>query len=104
VDFILIALLVAMAAAGSRALLRWWRTRTFRARRASAKGYSPDHPLVLSSARVVDEAVSAARCECGGRVANRGETPRLGQRVVRGRCVDCDRDVDLYFVLPHLAN
>ncbi len=25
-------------------------------------------------------------------------------RVVRGRCVDCDADVDLYFMLPKLLN
>jgi hypothetical protein len=104
VDFILPALLVAMAALAARSGARWWKRRRFRALRAGVPGYSPDHPVVLKSARVIDEVVDAARCECGGRVRNLGETPRLGQRVVRGRCVECDADVDLYFVLPHLMN
>src|SRR5689334_14098928 len=101
-DFIVVALVLAMAAVGGRSAARWWKRRRFRALRASAPGYSPDHPVLLKSAKVIDEVVDAARCECGGRVRNLGETPRLGQRVVRGRCLDCDRDVDLYFVLPQL--
>lgn len=103
-DFILLALLLALGAVGGRRALRWWKERRFRALRASAPGYSPDNPVVLRSSKVIDEVVDAARCECGGRVRNLGETPRLGQRVVRGRCVECDRDVDLYFVLPRLLN
>ena len=103
-DLILLALLVAMGAVGARAIARDWRRRRVAALRASVPGYSPDNPALLGSTRSVDEAVEAARCLCGGRVANRGETPRLGQRVVRGQCLDCDADVDLYFVLPHLLN
>ena len=103
-DFILLALLLAMGVVGFRAGRRAWRRRRFLALRAGTPGYSPDNPAILTSARVVDELVAAARCECGGRVLNRGETPRLGQRVVRGRCADCDADVDLYFVLPRLLN
>jgi hypothetical protein len=53
---------------------------------------------------VLEEAVAAARCECGGRVISLGETSRLGLRVARGRCAECDRDVDLYFVLPQMLN
>lgn len=93
-----------MGAVALRSGARWWKRRRFRALRAGAPGYSPDNPVVLKSARLMDEVVEAARCECGGRVKSLGETPRLGQRVVRGRCVDCDRDVDLYFVLPQLMN
>ena len=103
-DFILLALLVALAAVGGRAVARWWKQRRFVALRTSQPGYSPDHPVVLKSAKVMEDVVEAARCVCGGRVQNLGETSRLGQRVVRGRCVDCDRDVDLYFVLPQFLN
>lgn len=103
-DFILLALLLAMGAVGARSATRWWKQRRFRALRSQLPGYSPDNPVVLKSTQVIDDTVSAARCVCGGRVQNLGETPRLGQRVVRGRCVDCDRDVDLYFVLPQLLN
>lgn len=103
-NLILPALLLAMGALAFRGGARWWKRRSIRARRSGVPGYSPDHPVMLTSARVIDEVVDAARCECGGRVRNLGETPRLGQRVVRGRCVDCDADVDLYFVLPQLLN
>ena len=103
-DFIALALLVAMSAVAFRSGARWWKRRQFRALRATTPGYSADNPAVLTSAGVVEALVQAARCECGGRVENRGETPRLGLRVVRGRCADCDRDVDLYFVLPRLLN
>ena len=103
-DLILVALLLALGAVGFRSGGRWWKQRRFRALRAAMPGYSPDHPVVLTSRATIDDVVDAARCECGGRVRNLGETPRLGQRVVRGRCVECDRDVDLYFVLPQLLN
>ncbi|MBL8956900.1 MAG: hypothetical protein JNK82_39365 [Myxococcaceae bacterium] len=103
-DFILLALLVAMTAVSGRAVARWWKRRRFVALRREVPGYSPDRPVLLKSAKVMEEVVEAARCVCGGRVQNLGETPRLGQRVVRGRCVDCDRDVDLYFVLPQFLN
>jgi hypothetical protein len=104
VDFILLALLIALAAVGARAVRRWWKRRRFVALRASLPGYSADHPALLSSPRAIDEVVDAARCKCGGRVRNLGETTRLGLRVVRGRCAECDGDVDLYFVLPRLLN
>lgn len=103
-DLVLLALLVAMGALGARSVRRGWLRRRIAALRASTPGYSPDNPALLSSSQAVDDAVEAARCACGGRIANRGETPRLGQRVVRGQCLDCDADVDLYFVLPHLLN
>lgn len=103
-DLILVALLIAMGAVALRSGGRWWKQRRFRQLRSVAPGYSPDNPVVLKSRATIDDVVDAARCECGGRVQNLGETPRLGQRVVRGRCVVCDRDVDLYFVLPQLLN
>lgn len=103
-DFILLALLLAMGVVGARALRKAWKRRQYQALRAAVPGYSADHPALLSSARAIDEVVEAARCHCGGRVKNLGETTRLGLRVVRGRCVECDDDVDLYFVLPKLLN
>ncbi len=103
-DFILLALLVAMAVVGGRALQRRVKRQRYEKTRAATPGYSADHPAVLSSGKAIDEVVDAARCVCGGRVRNFGETTRLGLRVVRGRCRECDADVDLYFVLPRLLN
>jgi hypothetical protein len=104
VNAILLALLVAMTAVGARAIRRVWKRRQFVALRAGIPGYSPDHPALLSSAKAIDDVVDAARCLCGGRVRNLGETSRMGLRVVRGRCRECDADVDLFFVLPKLLN
>jgi hypothetical protein len=104
VDFILLALLLAMGVVGARAIRRAWKRRQYLALRAGTAGYSADHPALLSSGKAIDDVVEAARCLCGGRVKNLGETSRMGLRVVRGRCVECDADVDLYFVLPKLLN
>ncbi len=103
-DLLLLALLLALATWGfrkARTSVRAWRQRR---ERASLPGSTPDVPLTLSSPRVLVEAQRAARCGCGGRVVFLGETPRLGLRVSRGRCVECGVDVDLYFVLPHLLH
>jgi hypothetical protein len=104
VDLLLLALLVALLVWGFRKARHAVKSASIRRTRASMPGYSPDNPLVLASARVLDEARAAARCECGGRLLELGETSRLGLRVARGRCLECDADVDLYFVLPHLLN
>jgi len=104
VDLLLLALLVALLVWGSRKLRGWLQGAAARRSRASTPGYSPDHPLVLTSHRVLDDAQAAARCTCGGRLVALGETSRHGLRVARGRCLECDADVDLYFVLPHLLN
>jgi hypothetical protein len=103
-NVLLLALLVALAAWSARGVRRWWAQRRLRALRAALPGYTADNPLVLTGRQVLDEAVAAARCECGGRVISLGETSRLGLRVARGRCAECDRDVDLYFVLPRMLN
>lgn len=103
-DLLLAALLLALAVWTGRGARRWWLRRRLAAARAQLPGYSADHPLVLTSRHVLDDAVAAARCECGGRVLSLGEATRLGLRVARGRCVECDRDVDLYFVLPRMLN
>lgn len=103
-DLLLLALLVALAVWAARgAKRRWAKSRSARAR-ATTPGFTADNPIVLRSASQLNEAVAAARCECGGRVQALGETTRLGLRVARGRCVECEEDVDLYFVLPHLVN
>lgn len=103
-DFIGIALAVALVVVAARSARKALKRRRFRALRAGVPGYSADHPAILSSPQVIDALVRDARCECGGRVRNTGETPRLGLRVVRGRCEDCDGDVELYLVLPKLLN
>lgn len=99
-NLLLIALLVALSVwsvrLGRARFSRWQRRR----QRESQPGATPDNPLVLQSAAVLEAARAALRCECGGEVKALGETPRLGLRVARGRCRECDRDVELYFVLP----
>jgi hypothetical protein len=103
-DLLLAALLLALAVWGFRKARASVQGAAARRALASLPGSSPDNPLVLTSPRVIDEARAAARCECGGKVLGLGETSRLGLRVARGRCVDCDADVDLYFVLPRLLH
>lgn len=90
----------------------WFSRRVFRGLRERREardfldrpGASADNPIVLTSPQVMEDARAALRCACGGHVKALGETPRLGLRVARGRCVECDADVDLYFVLPQLLN
>ncbi len=103
-DLLLLALLVALTVVGFRKLRGAVKSSSTRKARASMPGYSPDNPIVLVSHRVLEDAQAAARCECGGRLLTLGETTRHGLRVARGRCVVCDADVDLYFVLPQLLN
>lgn len=103
-DLLLLALCVALVAWSVRGLRRWLEQSARRNRRRGLPGLTADQPLVLTSPRVIEEAREAVRCECGGRVKELGETSRLGLRVARGRCVECDADVDLYFVLPSLLN
>lgn len=103
-DLLLLALVVALLVWGFRLVRDRVKAAVARRERAARPGYSPDNPLVLASARVLEDAQAAARCACGGRVLSLGETSRLGLRVAKGRCLDCDTDVDLYFVLPHLLN
>jgi hypothetical protein len=104
VDLLLLALLVALLVWGFRKVRSSVTDAVARRSRASAPGYSPDNPLVLASHRVLEDALAAARCTCGGRLLSLGETSRHGLRVARGRCVECDDDVDLYFVLPQFLN
>lgn len=103
-DLLLLALVVALLVWGFRKVRHSVQEASSRRSRASLPGYSADNPLVLASHRVLEEAQAAARCSCGGRLLSLGETSRLGLRVARGRCVECDADVDLYFVLPNLLN
>lgn len=103
-DLLLLALLVALGVWGFRKVRGSFQGAAIRRSRAASPGYSPDNPLVLTSHRVIDEAQAAARCACGGRILALGETSRHGLRVARGRCLDCESDVDLYFVLPELLN
>lgn len=100
----MLALVVALTVWGFRQVRDRVKAAATRRQRASVPGYSPDNPLVLASAQVLEDAQAAARCTCGGRVLSLGETSRLGLRVARGRCLECDTDVDLYFALPHLLN
>ncbi|MFO0594456.1 MAG: hypothetical protein U0228_04110 [Myxococcaceae bacterium] len=103
-DVLALVLVVALVAwAGKRGAAVWKRSRV-RSARSRQPGLSADLPLVLTSARIIDDARAALRCECGGQVKELGETTRLGLRVARGRCVECDADVDLYFVLPQMLN
>lgn len=104
VDLLLLALIVALTVWGTRKIVAAVKTRRARAERAATPGFSADNPIVLKSAKQMDEAITNARCTCGGRVLSLGETPRLGLRVARGRCVDCEADVDLYFVMPKYVN
>ncbi len=103
-DLLLYALLLALAVWGFRRLRSTFRRAKTRRARAGMPGASADNPLVLRSAQVLEDARAAVRCACGGRVLALGETSRLGLRVARGRCVECDADVDLYFVLPQMLN
>lgn len=103
-DLLLPVLLFAMAAWLGRIIVRKVREGRERAVFAARPGATPDNPIVLSNPQVLKDARAALRCSCGGRVKELGETPRLGLRVARGRCVECDADVDLYFVLPELLN
>ena len=103
-DLLLLALLIALSVWGFRKVRGSLEGVSRRRARASLPGYSPDRPLVLTSRFVLEEAQQAARCSCGGGVLSLGETSRLGLRVARGRCVECDADVDLFFVLPELLN
>lgn len=103
-DVLLWVLVVVLVVWLGRRALSWLSKSAERRRRASQPGMSADNPLILTSARVIDDARAALRCECGGRVQELGETSRLGLRVARGRCVECDADVDLYFVLPQMLN
>ncbi len=103
-DFLLLALLIALAVWGFRIIRKSFQATVSRRRRSSMPGYTPDNPLVLVSHRVLEDAQAAARCECGGRLLVLGETSRHGLRVARGRCIECETDVDLYFVLPNLLN
>lgn len=103
-DLLLLALLVALSVWGFRKGVAAWKRASLRRARAKQPGSSADNPLVLRSAQVLEDARAALRCDCGGRVQELGETTRVGLRVARGRCVECDADVDLYFVLPHLLN
>lgn len=103
-DLLLLALLLALAVWTARKVRAAWVER--RARRVwnATPGSSADNPIVLKSGLRIETFVAQARCPCGGKVQSLGETPRLGLRVARGRCVECERDVDLYFVLPELLN
>lgn len=103
-DLLLLALLVALLVWGFRKIRDSLQRTVAKRSRASIPGYTPDLPLLLTSPRVLKEAQAAARCECGGRLLELGETSRHGLRVARGRCVECEQDVDLYFVLPNLVN
>lgn len=103
-DLLLLALLVALAVWGFRKVTTLVKTRRAKAERAATPGFSADNPIVLKSGKQMDEAIGNARCTCGGRVMSLGETPRLGLRVARGRCVECEEDVDLYFVMPKYVN
>jgi hypothetical protein len=103
-DLLLLALLVALTVWTGRKLRDAFEVSKTKRTRAAKPGYSPDNPIVLTSHRILEDAQDAARCECGGRLITLGETTRHGLRVARGRCSECDADVDLYFVLPQLLN
>ncbi|MDX2012189.1 MAG: hypothetical protein SFW67_18485 [Myxococcaceae bacterium] len=103
-DLLLLALLLALAVWTARKVRAAWVERRALAARAATPGYSPDNPIVLKAGLRVEDFVERARCVCGGKVQFLGETSRLGLRVARGRCVECERDVDLSFVLPQLLN
>lgn len=103
-DLLLLALLVALTAWTTRRLRDWSKRSAHRRARALMPGASADNPLIPRNAQVLEEARNRLRCDCGGRVQELGETSRVGMRVARGRCVECDADVDLYLVLPHLLN
>ena len=103
-DLLLLALLVALAVWGARKLRSAWATARSRHERSAKPGYSPDNPIDLTSRHILEDAQAAARCECGGTLITLGETTRHGLRVARGRCRECDSDVDLYFVLPQMLN
>jgi hypothetical protein len=104
VDLLLLALLVAVAVWTFRQLTSALKSSRTKAERAATPGFSADNPIVLKSGKQMDEAIANARCTCGGRLMSLGETPRLGLRVARGRCVECEEDVDLYFVMPKYVN
>lgn len=103
-DLLLLALLLALTVWSARRLRRAWLRRRLRQVLSTTPGRTPDNPIVLTHARQMSEALATVRCPCGGAVQPLGETPRLGLRVARGRCVECEADVDLYFVMPQYVN
>lgn len=104
-DLLLLALLVALAVWSARKARRWWARRAVDKLRLTTPGFSADNPLVVTRPKELDDALSSIRCfKCGGSVKPLGETPRLGLRVARGQCVDCEEDVDFYFVTKQLLN
>ena len=103
-DLLLLALLVALAVWTGRKVKRYVESRSAARRWSDTPGSSADNPIVLKSGKQMQDAIASVRCQCGGRVIPLGETPRLGLRVARGRCADCERDVDLYFVMPNFVN
>jgi hypothetical protein len=103
-DLLLLALLLALGVWTGRKLKAAVSERRALKARAATPGYSPDNPIVLKAGLRMEDFVAQARCVCGGKVQFLGETSRLGLRVARGRCVECERDVDLSFVLPRLLN
>lgn len=103
-DVLTAALIVALLVWGGRRIFKAMQQGSARRGREARPGASPDNPLVVKDAQTLENARQSLRCDCGGEVQELGETPRMGLRVARGRCRECERDVDLYFVLGRLLN
>ncbi|MBX3230802.1 MAG: hypothetical protein KIT84_01185 [Labilithrix sp.] len=72
---------------------------------ALAPGGSADHPLVVTSASVIEPQAASAPCAvCGAstRVEEHRADPALGLRVVHVRCPTCGVARDLYFRIAQL--
>ncbi|RMF20400.1 MAG: hypothetical protein D6760_11665 [Deltaproteobacteria bacterium] len=92
-----LALLVALAAAGWRALRRVRLAR----RLAALPGGSLETAMVAASFRDIEDEVGRRRCPCGGRLSLRGESSRehAGRRyrVAAVECELCERRSRVYF-------
>jgi len=104
VDFILLALLVALAVVGARKVRQVRKARRVAKLVAQTPGLTPDNPLKLTTGKDLDHFVDHWQCSCGTKLTRLGETTRMGLRVVRCTCRECETDTDLYFLMPRFLN
>ena len=84
-------------------LARRWRRRRQRQAVLDLPGRRPHNALRVSRFDAIDAAVSAARCQCGGRLSTLSEGSRPTDtgsvRVVHCECLLCEEEADLFFEL-----
>lgn len=99
--FIGLAVLVAIAVTGVRALQR-------RAAERARPGGSPGTAIPIENYAEIDVAVRMLSCRCGGRFVVRGEGPAAlaGRRlrIAHLACRRCEREQALYFDLTDIRH